>query len=82
MSVVTKLKTRSVQSGSSCYLKDGNTLRYQEKINLVHEIKVFGDYDSIFASYETHGVSNSGSFLKPVNLVKTSNQIHGKLSLG
>ncbi len=64
------------------YLKDGNTLRYQEKINLVHEIKVFGDYDSIFASYETHGVSNSGSFLKPVNLVKTSNQIHGKLSLG
>lgn len=64
------------------FIEDGNTSRYFARPNFVQEIKVFGPHESVDATYRTEFVNRNGSFLKPVNLVKTENGLTGQFSGG
>lgn len=64
------------------FLETGSIDRYFEHENSVQEIKVFGPYESVDATYRTAFGANSGPFTKPVNLVADGNELKGQLSGG
>ena len=64
------------------FIEDGSTARYFERENFIQEIKVFGPYESVDVTYRTGFGGNSGSFTKPVNLVKHEAGLKGVLSGG
>lgn len=64
------------------FIEDGSTTRYFTRENFVQEIKVFGRYESVDASYRTEFGSNAGTFTKPVNLAKHESGLNGQLSGG
>lgn len=64
------------------FIEDWSTTRYFTRQNFVQEIKVFGPYESINATYRTEFGVDSGPFVKPVNLVKNQTGFVGQFSGG
>ena len=64
------------------FLEDGSTARYFARENFVQEIRVFGPYEAVDATYRTEWGGDIGSFTKPVNLERHGNELRGQLSGG
>lgn len=64
------------------FIEDGSTARYFTRENFVQEIKVFGPYESVNATYRTEFGGNIGAFTKPVYLVKHETRLEGQFSGG
>jgi len=77
-----KIDKNALLLNENYFIEDGNTSRYFIRPNFIQEIKVFGPYELVDITYRTEFVNSNGSFLKPVNFVKTENGLTGQLSRG
>ena len=77
-----KVEKNALLMTENYFIEDGSTTRYFTRQNFVQEIKVFGPYESVNATYRMEFAGNSGSFVKPVNLVKNETGLVGQFSGG
>lgn len=77
-----KMENNALLMAENYFIEDGSITQYFTRQNFVQEIKVFGPYESVNATYRTEYGGNSGSFVKPVNLVKNETGIAGQFSGG